>query len=146
MRRPLALAALVLALVAAGCRTEPESFPAECSEGPAAVRAALAKAPDGAVAIDGVHLSECLIKSQEGGPLASFGGTVIEVSQQLADAADEGDTRALLQLGYLRGAVERGADPTVHDELRFRLDEEIKRVDTRAPEFRRGEAAGRARG
>jgi hypothetical protein len=34
----------------------------------------------------------------------------------------------------------------VHDELKFRLDQELLRVDTRSPEFRRGDAAGRARG
>ena len=146
MRRPLAIAALVLALAATGCRSEPERYPPECSNGPAAVRTALAKAPDGEVAIEGTPLSGCLIKSQEGGPLAAFGGSVTTVAQQLGDRAAKGDKRALLELGYLRGAVERGADPTVHDELKFRLDQELLRVNTRAPEFRQGEAAGRERG
>lgn len=146
MHRPTALLALVLCLVATGCRQEPESLPPECSNGPAAVRGALAKAPDGEVAIEGVRLSECLIKSQDGGPLAAFGGSVIQVAQDLSDRAAEGDERALIELGYLHGAVERGADATVHDELEFRLDQELERVDTGAPAFERGQAAGRERG
>jgi hypothetical protein len=146
VRRTVALAALLLALAAAGCRTGPERYPPECSDGPAAMRAALAKAPDGDVAIEGTHLSECLVKNGDAGPLAAFGGSVISVAQRLGDRAERGDKRALLELGYLHGAVARGADPTVHDELKFRLDQELLRVDTRAPEFRRGDAAGRARG
>lgn len=146
VRRLLALAVLVPALMGAACREETERYPPECSNGPAAMRTALARAPDGEVAIEGVRLSECMIKSQEAGPITAFGGTVIAVAQQLADQAAEGDTRALLELGYLRGVVHKGADATVHDELKFRLDEELQRVNTRAPAFRRGEAAGRERG
>lgn len=121
-------------------------YPPECSNGPEAVRTALARAPSGEVTLEGVKLSECLVRSQEGGPLAAFGGTVVTVAQGLSDRAERGDKRALLELGYLRGAVERGADPTVHDELQFRLDVELQRVNRRAAEFRRGEAAGRERG
>lgn len=146
MRRLLLLAATVVALAAAGCREEPESYPPACSNGPAALRSALAKAPDGEVAIEGVPLSGCLIKSQDAGPIAAFGGSVTTVAQGLSDRAASGDRRALLELGYLRGAIERGADPTVHDELEFRLDQELERVNTRAPDYRRGEAAGRERG
>jgi hypothetical protein len=54
--------------------------------------------------------------------------------------------RAATQLGYLRGALRRGADPGLHEELLRRFDQELLRVDTRTPAFRRGEAAGRARG
>jgi hypothetical protein len=146
VRRPIALTALVVALAVPGCREGEPYYPPECSNGPAAVRAALARAPDGEVAIEGTKLSDCLIKSQDAGPLAAFGGSVIVVAQRLGDHAERGDKRALLELGYLHGAVARGADPTVHDELKFRLDQELLRVDTRSPEFRRGDAAGRARG
>ena len=146
MRRLLSLAAILVALAPAGCREEPESYPPACSNGPGAVATALAKAPNGEVAIEGVPLSGCLIKSQDAGPIAAFGGAVTTVAQQLSDRAATGDKRALLELGYLRGAIERGADPTVHDELKFRLDQELQRVNTRAPDYRRGEAAGRERG
>jgi hypothetical protein len=146
VRRPIALAVLLAALVVPGCRQGLERYPPECSNGPGAVRAALAKAPDGDVSIEGTRLSECLVKNQDPGPLAAFGGSVISVSQRLGDRAERGDKRALLELGYLHGAVQRGADATVHDELKFRLDQELLRVNTRSPEFRRGDAAGRARG
>lgn len=146
MRRPLAFAALLLAFTTTGCRQEPVKYPPECSNGPAALRTALARAPDGEVAIEGVQLSDCLVRSQDAGPLAAFGGAVVTVAQGLADRAERGDDRALLELGYLHGAVARGADPTVHDELKFRLDQELTRVDRRSAAFRRGEAAGRERG
>jgi hypothetical protein len=146
VRRPLLLVALSLLTLLASCRQEPPTYPPECSNGPAAVRGALARAPDGEVAIEGVRLSECLVASSDAGPLASFGGSVIEVAADLARRARAGDERAALELGYLRGALRRGADPTAHDELLFRLDQELSRVDRSAPAYRRGEAAGRERG
>ena len=145
MPRPVALVVLLLLVAAPGCRKEPARYPPECSSGPTAVREALQQAPDGEVAIEGVKLSECLVPSSDAGPLASFGGSATQVAAGLAERARAGDERAALQLGYLRGALERGADPTVHDELMFRLDQELGRV-ARTPAYRRGEAAGRAHG
>jgi hypothetical protein len=146
VRRSLALVALAPVVVGA-CSQDDAAYPAECSNGPAAVRQALARAPDGQVAIEGtVKLSECLVPSDDAGPLASFGGSVVTVAAPLADRARAGDERAALELGFLFGALERGADPGVHDELLFRLEQELLRVDRRAPAFRRGEAAGRERG
>lgn len=146
MRRPIVLVALSLALAATGCRQEPATYPPECSNGPSAVRSALTQAPDGEVAIEGVKLSECLVRSNDAGPLASFGGSVVRVASELADRARAGDERAAMRLGYLRGALERGADPTVHDDLLFRLDQELGRVDERSAAYRRGYAAGFERG
>jgi hypothetical protein len=146
VRRLLVLVALVPVLATGACRQGQPSYPAACSNGPRAVRAALAKAPDGDVAIEGVKLSDCLVASNDAGPLASFGGSAIAVASGLGDRASRGDQHAALELGYLHGALERGADPGVHDELLFRLDQELLRVDRRSPAFRRGEAAGRERG
>jgi hypothetical protein len=143
VRRSLAVLA---AVAVAGCSQGQPEYPPECSDGPGAVRAALAKAPDGDVAIEGVKLSDCLVPSADAGPLQSFGGSVIDVSIGLVDSTRAGDDRAATQLGYLRGALQRGADPGLHDELLRRLDQELLRVDTRTPAFRRGEAAGRERG
>jgi hypothetical protein len=146
VRRSLALVALAL-VVAAGCSQDEVEYPPECSNGPRAVRGALAQAPDGEVAIEGtVKLSDCLVPSADAGPLASFGGSVIAVAAPLVERARGGDQRALLELGFLFGALERGADPGVHDELVFRFEQELIRVDRRSPAFRRGEAAGRERG
>ena len=139
---------LVAALAVAGCRPAQDdtSYPPECSNGPQAVRAALERAPDGEVTIDGVRLSECLVASNDSGPLQSFGASVVAVAGPLVERARAGDERAAVQLGYLRGALARGADPGVHDELLRRLDQELLRTDRAAPAFRRGEAAGRERG
>ena len=146
MRRLIALAALA-SVLAAGCRETDATYPPECSNGPRAIRAALANAPDGDVAIEGtVKLSDCLVPADDAGPLASFGGSTVEVAVPLVVRARRGDERAALELGYLRGALARGADPGVHDELLFRLDQELIQVDRRAAAFRRGEAAGRERG
>lgn len=146
MRRPTVLAALLAALLVSGCRQGRPHYPPACSNGPGAVEAALRKAPDGPVAIEGVPLSHCLIRSQEAGPITAFGGSVVFVAERLGDRAQKGDRQALVELGFLQGAVERGADPTVHEELKFRLAQELERVDTRSPEFRRGYAAGKERG
>lgn len=144
MRRSLALVALALMAIT-GCQGEDE-YPPECSNGTRAVRAALNHAPDGEVTIEGVKLSDCLVASHEAGPLAAFGGSAVAAAAPLADRAQRGDERAALQLGYLYGAIERGADPGVHDELLFRFEQELTRIDRRSPAFRRGEAAGRERG
>jgi hypothetical protein len=146
VRRSLALVALAF-VAAAGCSQDEVEYPAECSNGPRAVREALAQAPDGEATIEGtVKLSECLVPSNESGPLASFGGSVITVAVPLVERARAGDERALLELGFLLGALERGADPGIHDELLFRFEQELIRVDRRSPAFRQGEAAGRERG
>jgi len=146
VRRLLALVALVLAVSTSGCRENDPEYPEACSDGPRALRAALANAPDGNVAMDGVRLSDCLVPSHDTGPLAAFGGSVIAVSAPLVERAHDGDERAAFELGYLHGALERGADPGVHDELLFRFEQELLRVDRRSPAFERGDAAGHERG
>jgi hypothetical protein len=146
VRRLLALVAVLLVVPASGCREADAEYPPECSNGPRAVRAALAKAPDGEVAIEGVKLSDCLVPSNDAGPLASFGGSVIAVAPPLVERARRGDERAALELGYLHGALVRGADSGVHNELIFRFEQELIRIDQRSAAFRRGEAAGRDRG
>jgi hypothetical protein len=146
VRRSLALVALVLAVPAVACRESDAKYPPECSNGTGALRAALANAPDGDVSLEGVKLSDCLVPADDAGPLAAFGGSVIAVSAPLVQRARRGDERAAVELGYRHGALERGADPGIHDELLFRFDQELIRIDRRSPAFRRGEAAGRDHG
>jgi hypothetical protein len=146
VRRPSAAAALVLVAVGAGCGAGQATYPPECSDGPQALRAGLTKAPDGPVTISGVKLSDCMAHSGDAGPLETFGGTAIDVATGLIGRARQGDQRALVQLGYLRGALRRGANPGLHDELLRRFDQELLLIDTHAPAFTRGQAAGRERG
>ena len=53
-----------------------------------------------------------------------------------------------MQLGYLVGAVRRGAARTagIHYELERRVDQELNGLDTSAPEYLRGERAGQSSG
>jgi hypothetical protein len=72
---------------------------------------------------------------------------LLTVTQQLTDSGAR-DSRTLLELGYLAGAVHRGAARAqgVDNEIERRIDQELGVVDTRAPAFARGERAGRASG
>jgi hypothetical protein len=136
----------VLALGAWGCGQGSAATPDACLDGPEAVRAALANAPDGAVAMKGVKLSDCLVPASDPSGLEAFGGSVIQASAELADKASAGDERALVQIGFLRGALARGADAGLQDNLLLRVDQELNRIDRSSPAYRRGEAAGKARG
>ena len=145
--------ATVLVLVCAlwpvaGCSSEDERTPAACREGPDAVRAALRAAP-GEVRLAGEPLSACLHEGSDGGALADVGGAYVSVASALADdASARPDGRAATELGYLIGAARRGAKRAqgVADELMRRLEQEVARVDTRAPAYTRGERAGRSGG
>jgi hypothetical protein len=150
MRRRLArcvsLAAFALPL--AGCAEEAPSLPAACRESPEAIRGALAEAP-GAVTIRGVRLSECLSPSSDPADVQAVGATYVEVAATLASDSRKGsDPRSAEQLGYLIGAVRRGAAGTqgIHEELVRRLEQELGGVDVDSDAFVRGGRAGRAGG
>lgn len=137
---------VAVAVAAGGCKEEPEKTPAACLDGPESIQAALAKAP-GDVTIDGTKLSECLVKTSDTGDLTAFGGSALDAITRLAiEAKENPGGPSLVQLGYLRGALERGAEVGIHDELLRRIDQELLLVKTDSPEFRRGEAAGRESG
>ncbi len=149
MRRALNTLAVVVAAAAAGCgRDGGVATPAACTEGPAAVRSALARAP-GRVELDGVRLSECLTSASDGADIQSVGTAYVETAAVLSPRAQRRpEGPEALQLGYLVGAVRRGAARTqgVQAELLRRLEQELALVDTRARAFRRGERAGRSLG
>ena len=69
-------------------------------------------------------ISECLTRNQTGGDLARVGEAMIETATALnAEARAEPGGAANLQLGYLLGAVERGAEESegIHSDLVRRL-------------------------
>lgn len=154
----LALAALLVAagLASAACsrHTGSERAPTACAGGvasdrEAAIRSALAKAPGPVALPDGTRLSDCLAHPVDGGDLETIGSTMLRVTQQLADAAaGGGDPAALTQLGYLIGAMYRGAARAggANDELVRRLDQELQDVDVNSPAYLAGERAGRSTG
>ena len=83
------------------------------------------------------------------GDLQEIGAAYIAVAADLAfEARADPDGPAATRLGYLIGAVRRGADRTqgIHAELVRRMEQELVIVDTRSSAFREGERAGRESG
>lgn len=101
-----AVIGLALAALAAGCGSEPEPLPAACSDGPKAVLAALADAPGAVALADGTLLSECVGRASDDAELQMVGFAFTPVADRLAARRSPG---AALQLGFLVGAVRRGA-------------------------------------
>lgn len=125
MRRLSLIATLgLLAQVTTGCGGTSDTTPVACLDGPGAYVAALGDAP-GEVSLSGeVPISDCLVENQQGGDLATVGGTMVAVATKLnAQARAEPGDSANLQLGYLLGAAQRGAERTdgIHAELLRRL-------------------------
>jgi hypothetical protein len=151
--RTLCVGCVFLAVLATGCsrRSGLESSPAACTEGSpsvrvASLRAALLHAPAPVRLGDGTSISDCLAHDADSGDIENVGSMLLTVTQQLVDSSKHDG--ALLQLGYLAGAVHRGAAHAqgVDGEIERRIDQELDAVDTGLPAFKRGERAGRASG
>jgi hypothetical protein len=123
---PLAATALavLLAFALAGCGGPDDATPAACLSGSSAYLGALGDAP-GEVKLSGeVPISDCLAQNQTGGDLATVGSAMLTAATRLdAEARAEPGGPANLQLGYLLGAAQRGAEGTegIHAELIRRL-------------------------
>jgi hypothetical protein len=140
----------------AGCGGTDDTTPVACLDGRDAYMGALEDAP-GVVKLSGeVPIGDCLAESQQGGELATVGTTMVEVATQLNSEAraDPGGT-ANLELGYLLGAVQRGAERTdgIHAELVRRLAFAARYSPENRPlsplflrTYRQGFDAGRNRG
>lgn len=146
MRRAFALAALGLALLA-GCGGMDDSTPVACLEGPSFY---LGRGRDE------VLISECLPANQKAGDLATVGLAMLRATTKLnAEARAAPGGAANLQLGYLLGAAQRGAEQTegIHDELIRRLTAAARYSPDNRPlpatflaTYRRGYDAGHAGG
>jgi hypothetical protein len=124
-RAPLALLVPLL-LGLAGCGSAEESrTPDACLSGPTYYAAALKRAP-GDVRLPGaVPISDCLVRNQQTGDLTNVGSYLLRVATQLnAQARREAAAAPTVQLGYLAGAVARGAANTggIHSELQRRIE------------------------
>ena len=141
--------ALAIALALTGCSDSgDEAVPVACKEGPDAVRAALARAPE-QVELGGTPLSQCFTRGASGADLQQVGAAYVAAAARLADEARlRPEGAGALRLGYLVGAARRGASGTqgVHEELMRRIEQELIRVDTGSAAYRRGYEAGRSRG
>jgi hypothetical protein len=158
MRAPIAIAlACLAALTFVACgRNAGDSTPVACLNGSGAYVSALAAAP-GEVRLSGdTPISECLAENQDGGNLASVGEALVETATKLnAEARAEPGGDANLQLGYLLGAAQRGADRTegIHTDLVRRLAVAARYAPGSRPlppaflaTYRQGFDAGHARG
>lgn len=124
MRLAAAAILCLLALAIAGCSGQNDGTPVACLDGAGAYAGALAKAP-GAVKLSGeVPISDCLAENQQGGDLATVGAAMVETATRLnSEARADPGGKANLELGYLLGAAQRGAERTsgIHAELVRRL-------------------------
>jgi hypothetical protein len=145
----LAALALLTACAIAGCSQEDESeLPDACTAGADAVRSALLAAP-APVRVEGTPISACLTRSSEASDVQQVGAAYVSVASGLAaKAAARPESDEALRLGYLIGAVRRGAGQTagIHSELLRRLEQEVGALDAGSGAFRRGERSGRASG
>jgi hypothetical protein len=119
---PAVLVCLAIALV--GCGGQDDSTPTACLEGANTYLAALHSAP-GAVKLNGeTPISDCLAENQQAGDLATIGAAMLKTATELnAEARAEPGEAANLQLGYLLGAAQLGADRSegIHADLIRRL-------------------------
>jgi len=113
-----------LALAAVGCGSQDDSTAVACLEGAPAYEKALREAP-GEVLLGGeTPISDCLASNQTAGDLARVGEAMVETATTLnAEAREEDGGDAAVQLGYLLGAAQRGADSSegIHADLVRRL-------------------------
>lgn len=122
---PTLLAVLAVATGFAACGEAGESTtPVACLEGPARYLDALERYPGKVELRGGIPISDCLPENQGAGDLANAGAAMLKVATRLnAEALAEPGGQANLELGYLLGAAQHGADRTegIHVELIRRL-------------------------
>jgi hypothetical protein len=153
MRRSIAALA-VISLGAAGlaaCGSSGSaSTPAACLGGADTFLTALVKAP-APVRLDGsTVISDCVVPAQKGGALSTVGqGLVIAATKLNVSGRADPTGNDPVELGYLVGAIERGAADTagIHADLLRRLDSAARfSPGALPPAFATGYATGMAAG
>jgi len=138
----------------AGCgSSQDDQAPAVCLVGNEAYLKALERAPAPVLLGSTTPISDCLVPQQEAGQLASIGQEMIVAATKLnAEARRDPGGPASVELGYLIGAVSKGADP-IHTDLVRRLNASARFSETGGSlpasferAFGRGYAAGRSSG
>jgi hypothetical protein len=98
-------------------------------------------------------ISDCLVPQQEGGQLASIGQEMIVAATKLnAESRRDPAGPAPVELGYLLGAISKGAD-SIHTDLVRRINSAARFSETGGTlpasferGFGRGYTAGRSSG
>jgi hypothetical protein len=139
-----------LVAILAGCGEREATLADACTDPPATVVTALASAPRDVALEGGVKLSECVSRATEAAQLQNVGSILSTAGSALVRRART-DARAAVQLGYLVGAVEKGATGTggFQDELVFRMRSFLEDGAVRGTNEARtaaGRRAGRAAG
>jgi hypothetical protein len=141
-------------LLAAGCgNSQDDQAPAACLVGNEAYLKALERAPAPVLLGSTTPISDCLVPQQDAGQLASIGQEMVVAATKLNNEARRDPSgRAPVELGYLLGAVSKGADP-IHTDLVRRLNSSAHFSETGGAlpasferAFGRGYAAGQRSG
>jgi hypothetical protein len=133
-------------LAIAGCGNDEHRVPVACLDGD--LTKPLTKAPD-QVTVAGTRLSDCFTRAADPAEIQQVGAVFIAAAEKLAPAVRERPHgRQAIQLGYLIGAVRRGAGHTqgIHYETQRRIEQELIGVNTHTDEFVSGEKAGEKNG
>jgi hypothetical protein len=112
-------------MASAGCSSSDEETPPACLGSPSVYLEALKRAPGEVRLEGGTPISECLASDQEPAELGRVGEAIVEAATELNAAARRDPAgEDTVQLGYLVGAVQRGAAGTngIHADLVRRLD------------------------
>jgi len=126
-------------------------MPASCFSEAEVYARALQAAPEPVRLPDGSAISTCVELASEPADLQNLGAVVTRTADRLAQRAED-DPRAALALGYLVGAVQRGAERTngTQLELAFRTGRAAGRLGSPPPgiagALERGIAAGQRTG
>jgi hypothetical protein len=153
-RVAVALVAACVLLAASGCGTKKNDLaPAACLVTNRGYLRALERAPAAVRLAGTTPISDCLVPEQDAGQLANIGREMVVAATKLnVEARGDPGGAAALQLGYLIGAVAKGADP-IHTDLVRRLNSAARFSATGGTlpasferAFGRGYAAGRASG
>jgi hypothetical protein len=125
VRRAVPLLAGWLAAGLVACGSDEPPTPAACLAGASGFERALARAPAEVDLGGGTRISSCLVSNQPVGELTEVGAAMVGAATQLArNVGSDADRRAATELGFLVGAVARGAAGTsgIHSELERRLE------------------------
>jgi hypothetical protein len=124
MRFAAAALLAALALAGVGCGNQDDSTPVACLEGAPAYEKALRDAPGEVLLRGETPISDCLASNQQAGDLSRVGEAMVETATSLsAQAREEDGGDAAVQLGYLIGAAQQGAESSegIHSDLVRRL-------------------------
>jgi hypothetical protein len=110
-------------LLLAGCgKSQDDQAPAACLAGNESYLKALERAPAPVLLGSTTPISDCLVPEQSQGQLASIGQEMIVAATKLnAESRRDPSGKAPVELGYLLGAISKGADP-IHTDLVRRLN------------------------